>query len=286
MLDQQVLSPSIGETSLHINMHLLRTLLAAAGILAASHCVRAHELKLGMQTWTLRNLSFEQAVEFCAKHNIKYLQLIPNHIGLNGTPQEWQKKKELLEKHGLVAYTFGVAPSSLDKEQNRKLFECAKFFNMKLIVVEPNDFRILDNLEELAKEYDIKVVIHNHDLKSLYGNPNVVKNLIKYRDKRIGVCMDAGWIASGRLNPSKVFKDYDGRVYDIHLKDKDVTSGEHGDSWKDTFLGEGDARLPELLTTLHDADYDGVIAIETDNNLKDPTEHTLKAIEFVKKNTK
>jgi hypothetical protein len=29
-----------------------------------------------------------------------------------------------------------------------------------------------------------------------------------------------------------------------------------------------------------------VIAIETDNNLKDPTEHTLKAIEFVKKNTK
>ena len=247
---------------------------------------RAHELKLGMQTWTLRNLTFEQAVEFCAKHKIKYLQLIPNHIGLNDSKERWQKKKELIEKNGLVAYTFGVAPTSLDKEQNRKLFECAKFFGMKLIVVEPNDFRILDSLEELAKEYDIKVVIHNHDLKSLYGNPNVVKNLIKHRDKRMGVCMDAGWIASGRMDPSKVFKEYEGRVYDIHLKDKDVTSSERGDTWKDTFLGEGDAKLPELLTTLHDADYDGVIAIETDNNLKDPTEHTLKAIEFVKKNSK
>ena len=287
MLDQQVLSLSIGKISLHINMHFLRTFYATAALLVAlSASVNAHELKLGMQTWTLRNLSFEQSVEFCAKHNIKYLQLIPNHIGLEGSQQEWQKKKELLEKNGLVAYTFGVAPTSTDKEKNRKLFECAKFFGMKLIVVEPGDFKILDSLEELAKEYDIKVVIHNHDLKSMYGNPNVVKNLLKYRDKRLGVCMDAGWIASGRMNPSKVFKDYEGRVYDIHLKDKDVTSGENGDTWKDTFLGDGDAKLGELLTTLHDADYDGVIAIETDNNLKDPTEHTVKAIDFVKKNSK
>lgn len=269
-------------------MHLLRTYLATATLLVvlSAPIAQAHELKLGMQTWTLRNLTFEQSVEFCAKHNIKYLQLIPNHIGLDGLKDEWQKKKDLLAQHGVVAYTFGVAPTSLDKEKNRKLFECAKFFGMKLIVVEPNDFKILDTLEELAKEYDIKVVIHNHDLKSLYGNPNVVKNLIKHRDKRIGVCMDAGWIASGRMDPSKVFKDYEGRVYDIHLKDKKVTSSDKGDSYKDTFLGEGDANLPQLLTTLHDADYDGVIAIETDNNLKDPTEHTLKAIEFVKKNSK
>jgi sugar phosphate isomerase/epimerase len=262
--------------------------LATAALLAAllAPLAQAHELKLGMQTWTLRNLTFEQSVEFCAKHKIKYLQLIPNHIGLDASKDEWQKKKDFLDKHGVVAYTFGVAPSSLEKEKNRQLFECAKFFGMKLIVVEPNDFKILDSLEELAKEYDIKVVIHNHDLKSMYGNPNVVKNLIKHRDKRIGVCMDAGWIASGRLDPSKVFKDYEGRVYDIHLKDKKVTSSDKGDSYQDTFLGEGDAKLPELLTTLHDADWDGVIAIETDNNLKDPTEHTLKALEFVKKSSK
>src|SRR5687767_6481559 len=268
-------------------MHLLRTYFATAALLAAlfAPIAQAHELKLGMQTWTLRNLTFEQSVEFCAKHKIKYLQLIPNHIGLDASKDEWQKKKELLDKHGVVAYTFGVAPTSLEKEKNRKLFDCAKFFGMKLIVVEPNDFKILDSLEELAKEYDIKVVIHNHDLKSLYGNPNVLKNLIKHRDKRIGVCMDAGWIASGRLDPSKVFKDYEGRVYDIHLKDKKVTSSDKGDSYQDTFLGEGDAKLPQLLTTLHDADWDGVIAIETDNNLKDPTEHTLKALEFVKKNS-
>lgn len=270
-------------------MHFLRTsaLLAALFLSAGAQLrTQAHDLKLGMQTWTLRNLSFEQAVEFCAKHGIRYIQLIPDHLNLKGGKEEWQKKKDLLEKNGLVAYTFGVAGTSMNHEENKQLFECAKFMGMKMIVVEPPDFKIFDDLEQLAKEYDIRVLVHNHGITSLYGNPAVLKNIIKHRDKHIGVCMDAGWIASSRMDPSKVFKEYEGRVYDIHLKDKDVQSSDKGDRAQDTFLGEGDANLPKLLQTLDEAKWDGVLAIETDNNLKDPTEHTVKAIEFFKKNTK
>jgi inosose dehydratase len=153
-------------------------------------------------------------------------------------------------------------------------------------VVEPQDFKVLDDLEQLAKEYDIRVVIHNHGITSLYGNPAVVRNLIKHRDPRIGVCMDAGWIASARFDSAKVFKEYNGRVYDIHLKDKKVESTPKGDVARDTFLGEGNANLPGLLKTLREEKWDGVIAIETDNDLKDPTEHTLKAIEFVRQQSK
>jgi L-ribulose-5-phosphate 3-epimerase len=241
------------------------------------------DLKLGMQTWTLRNLNFEQAMEFCAKHHIKYVQLIPDHLNVNGTKEEWQKKKEVIEKNGLIAYTFGVVGTSLKHEENKKLFECAKFFGMKLIVVEPTDFKILDDLEQLAKEYDIRVAIHNHGLTSMYGNPLVVRTLLKHRDPRIGVCLDAGWIASGRMNPAGIFRDYQGRVFDIHLKDKKVTGGDKGDSSRDTFLGEGDAKLADLIKILQERKWDGVLAIETDNDLKDPTEHTEKAIEFFKK---
>jgi sugar phosphate isomerase/epimerase len=258
--------------------------LLAAAILAAS--ASAQDLKLGVQTWTLRNLSFDQVVDFCSKHKIKYVQLIPDHIGLSADKEVWQKKKDALEKAGLVPYTFGVAGTSLEKEQNRKLFECAKFFGMKLIIVEPGDFKIFDNLEELVKEYDIKVAIHNHGITSTYGNPATVRNLIKYRDQRIGVCMDAGWVASARFDPSKVFKEYNGRVFDIHLKDKKVNNTAKGDVATDTFLGEGDANLASLLKTLKEAKWGGVLAIETDNNLKDPTEHMTKAIDFFNSNAK
>jgi sugar phosphate isomerase/epimerase len=255
--------------------------LAVACFLATS--TSAADLKLGVQTWTLRNLSFDQVVEFCSKHNLKYVQLIPDHLGKS--KDDWQKKKDALDKAGLIPYTFGVANTSLNKEENRKLFELAKFFGMKLIVVEPGDFKIFDSLEELAKEYDIKVAIHNHGIHSRYGNPVVVQSVLAHRDERIGVCMDAGWIASSRLDPSKVFKEYKGRVFDIHLKDKKVNNTANGDVATDTFLGEGDAKLKELLKTCKEANYQGILAVETDKDLKDPTEHMTKAIEFFKTNS-
>jgi sugar phosphate isomerase/epimerase len=245
---------------------------------------RAEDLKFGVQTWTLRNLKFDQVVDFCAKHKIKYLELIPDHLGLNGSKEDWQKKKEAMEKAGLVPYTFGVAGTSLDKEKNRQLFECAKFFGMKLIVVEPSDFKIFDSLEELAKEYDIKVAVHNHGIYSMYGNPAVLRNVLTHRDPHIGVCLDAGWIASSRLDPAKTFKEYNGRVFDIHLKDKKVEPTPKGDKNTDVFLGEGDANLKALLKTCKEANYQGVFAVETDNNYKDPTEYMEKAIEFFNAN--
>ena len=256
--------------------------LAAALVTTPLHAEGDHGLKLGMQTWTLRNLSFEKAVDFCAEHQIKYMELIPNHLNPNGSRDEWQKKKAYMQEKGIIPYTFGVAGTSMKEEENRKLFECAKFFGMKLIVVEPGDFKILDQLADLAKEYDINVAIHNHGIKSMYGNPAVTKNLLKHLDKHIGVCMDAGWIASSRFDPSRVYKDFEGRVYDIHLKDKKVEGGPNGDKITDVYLGEGDANLKGLIKTLQAANWDGVLAIETDNDLKDPTEHTVKAIEFFK----
>lgn len=283
---QEAFDAIIRLTRLNSFMKLLKsisvaTALAAMVFVSATPVSAADEpLTIGMQTWTLRNLNFDQMVEFAVKHKIKYLELIPAHIDPKSSKEDLQKKKDIFEKKGLVPYTFGVAGTSLNKEENRKLFEFAKFMGMKLIVVEPSDFKIFDNLEELVKEYDIKIAIHNHGINSMYGNPLVVRALLKHRDSRIGVCLDTGWIASARFDPSKVFKEYEGRVYDIHLKDKKVNSTETGDVAVDTFIGDGNARLKEFFKTLKDARYTGVLAIETDNNLKDPTEHVTKALKF------
>lgn len=245
----------------------------------------AAEFKLGVQTYMLGRLDFDQMVEFAKKHELKQLQLFTRHLGPQSPPEEIAKRKQQLADAGLVAYTFGVANTSTNKEENRKLFEFAKTMGMKLIIVEPREFSILDNLEELVKEYDIKIAIHNHGLKSLYGNPAVVKSLLNGRDPRMGVCLDAGWVASGRFNSAHVFQDYQGRVFDIHLKDKKVSASENGDVSVDTFVGEGDAKLNQLLKVAADAGYDGVFALESDAGYSDPTEHITKAGEWFKQNT-
>lgn len=247
----------------------LRSLLAAAVVaataFASSSQAADYKPTVGIQTWTLRNLSFDQVVEFAKKHQIKQLQMIGNHINPMASKEETLKKKAILDAAGLSVYTFGVAGTSLNKEENRKLFEFAKLMGIKVIIVEPGDYKILDNLEELVKEYDIKIALHNHGVFSPYGNPAVVKNLIKYRDARIGVCLDVGWIASTRLDAAKVFRDYEGRVYDIHLKDKKVNNTEKGDVATDTEIGKGDVNYKGLFTELKKVNWPGVMAIETDS---------------------
>ncbi|MCC7377708.1 MAG: sugar phosphate isomerase/epimerase [Verrucomicrobiales bacterium] len=268
----------------------IKTLFSLAAALAVSFSARAADLsqQLGIQTWTLRNMKFEQVVEFATKHGIKNLQMIGNHMDPKAPLEETKRKKAVLDAAGLTVYTFGVAGTSLDKEDNRKLFEFAKFMGIKVIVVEPSDYKIFDNLEELVKEYDIKIAVHNHGIRSLYGNPAVVRALLKHRDPRIGVCMDAGWITSTGMDPTKVFKEYEGRVYDIHLKDKKVEKTQGDDVSFDTHIGKGLGKLENLLAELKKVNWPGVLAIETDSNdfARDPNEFVAGAKAFVEQNGK
>ncbi|MCW5560034.1 MAG: sugar phosphate isomerase/epimerase, partial [Verrucomicrobiae bacterium] len=208
---------------------------------------------------------------------------IGNHIDPNSPREEYLKKKAVLEANGLRAYTFGVAGTSLDTAQNRKLFEFAKDMGISLIIVEPGDFAILHQLETLAKEFDIRVAIHNHGIRSLYGNPLVVRTLLQHLDPHIGVCMDAGWIASTGLKPAAVFRDYKGRVFDIHLKDKKVEKTQGDDVATDTHIGQGQGEIKDLLAELKKADWNGVLAIETDSEIfaRNPQEFVSKAKAFV-----
>ncbi len=236
------------------------------------------DIQLGIQTWTLRQLNFDQVVEFAVKHGVKTLQLIPNHVDPYAPLAEIQRKKAILEKNGLKAYTFGVAGTSLDREKNRQLFVFAKEMGMKLIIVEPSDFKIFDNLEELAKEFDIRVAIHNHGIRSMYGNPAVVKNVIKHRDSRIGVCLDVGWITAAGFDAAKVFREYEGRVYDIHLKDKKVEPALGDTVSTDSHIGEGSANYKGLIAELKKSGWKGVMAVETDSQA-----FALNPAEFVDK---
>ena len=244
--------------------------------------------KVGLQTWTCRNMKFDEVVAFAEKHGIKHLQAIGSHINPTGSLEEAKQKKAILDAKGIHFYTFGVAGTSADKEQNRKLFVFAKAMGIKVIIVEPkNDKALWDGLEELVKEYDIKLGIHNHGKDSVYGTPEKIWSVMKSRDKRIGVCMDVGHITGAGFDAAKAFREYDGRVYDIHLKDKKTEKTADGKSViLDVMVGTGDANYKGLLAELKKAKWDGVLAIETDNGTfaKEPTAFVAGAIEYVKKN--
>jgi len=154
---------------------------------------------------------------------------------------------------------------------------------MKMIITEPAEKRQLDLLERLAVVYDTKVAVHNHTIESPFGNPVTVKMLLADRDPRIGVCLDAGWMTTTGLDVAEVYRDYGDRVFDIHLKDKLVHSGEADHDYTDVDIGTGDANLIGLFKAMKETGYSGRIAIETDQQLEDPTDFMKGAVAFVKK---
>ena len=186
--------------------------------------------ELGLQTWTCRNMNFDQVVDFAVKHQIKYLEFISAHFDPAGSREETLRKKAILDQHGLIAYSFGVTRPGMDKEKNRQLFEFAKLMGIHVIAVEPQNLAAWDNIEQLVKEYDIKVAIHNHNRDTTYGNPETVKKVLAGRDHRIGVCLDIGWVTAAGFDCAKVFHEYGDRVYDMHFKDKVVQVGADGKS--------------------------------------------------------
>jgi L-ribulose-5-phosphate 3-epimerase len=265
---------------------LTRAALLFATTLALHTGLRAADYipAVGIETWTLRNMNFDQMVEFCAQHHITNLAVIDKHMDPFGPVEETKRKKAILDKNGLRVYTFGVAKTSKDKEQNRKLFEFAKVIGARVIVVEPGDMAIWDNLEELVKEYDIKLAVHNHGITSTYGNPETVKKLLSARDPRIGVCLDVGHVTGAGFDAAKVFREYNGRVWDIHLKDKKIETADGKEVILDVEIGAGQANYKGLFEELKTAKWNGVLAIETDNNVfaTNPDKYVTGAVGFVK----
>ena len=247
---------------------LLRLFFLSAVVLSAlSPLVHAKQAgpQLGLQSWTCRNMTFDEVVAFADAHHIKYLQLIAKHIDPKGPREETLRKKAVLAQHGLVCYTFGVNGTSMDKEDNRKLFEFAKLMDIGMIVVEPKAMGEWDNLEQLVKEYDIKLAIHNHGTGTVYGDPATVKAVLAARDSRIGVCLDIGWVTAAGFDAAKVFKEYNGRVFDMHLKDKRVDKSGEKPVVLDVEIGTGQANYKDLFAAIKEAKWAGVMAIETDN---------------------
>jgi sugar phosphate isomerase/epimerase len=245
---------------------LLRLALLSVVLALSPFARAAGDVQLGLQTWTCNRMTFDQVVDFAVKHGVKQLQFIGGQFDPTAPREETLRKKAILEAQGLTCYTFGVNKTSLDKEENRKLFEFAKLIGAKLIVVEPQNPAEWDNLEQLVKEYDIKLAIHNHGKGTVYGDPATVRAILAQRDHRIGVCLDVGWITAAGFDAAEIFKGYGDRVFDIHFKDKKVEKGADGkDVILDVELGTGSANYAGLFAAIKQTGWSGVMAIETDS---------------------
>lgn len=229
--------------------------------------------QLGLQTWTCRNLSFEEMVDFASEHELKRIQLFSAHVDPAAPANINAAKLQVMRSRGLEPYAM-YAFMGRDDEEDRQMFALAQQFGLAFLVVEPRDQSKWPALLAAAKAHGIQLAVHNHGRETTYGDPATVHALLaQYPDLR--VCLDVGWVTAAGFDAAEVFRAYGDRVIDLHFKDKRIIVDDDGTRRvEDTLPGEGDVNFAGLFAAIRETGWSGTMVIETDSKefAQDPRE--------------
>ena len=237
-------------------------------------------IKLSLQCYTYRALTFFETVDHAAAMGIKYLEIYPGQKVKPGATETMNKnmsdatieecKKKMADAGGLKFVAYGVDGVPADEPGARKVFEWAKKMGIEVLVTEsmPNEVH-----DKLCTEFNIRYALHNHPQS---WPPDEVLKATKDRVKLIGSCSDTGHWMRRNLEPVEQFKKLEGRVEHSHFKDLNVFKTGHDLPWG---TGKGDAK--GSLTELKRQGYKGYLSIEYEvGSVAELDSNLPKCIEF------
>jgi hypothetical protein len=136
---------------------------------------------------------------------------------------------------------------------------------------------VMDVVEKLAKEYNIKVAIHNHPKPdNFYWNPDTVLAAVNGRSPLLGVCADVGHYVRSGLDPVATLKKMEGRLIALHFKDLNEKSPQaHDVPW-----GTGISNAKGMLAELKRQKFKGVFCIEYEYNWTNSSPEIAECVKF------
>jgi sugar phosphate isomerase/epimerase len=247
---------------------------AAAGVASlaplgrrAKAAAAAGSLNLGVQLYSLRGYKVDEALGHARDLGFKIVEFYSGMYPLDSDAAAIDAMKKKLAGLGLTISAHGVNRFTKDAAANRKIFEFAKAAGIRTLGADP-DPDSFASLDELVKEFDIRVAIHNHGPTHRYNKAIDVLQAVEKHDPRIGACADLGHYLRSGERPVEVIRLLKGRLYGIHLKD----FAEMQDKTKGVILGKGHINLPAVMAALVAADFpaDGALSIEYEESPQNP----------------
>lgn len=240
---------------------------AAASVPHLATAADEHDYKLGIQLYSLRGFDVGQALKHASDLGFQQVEFYGGMLPTNASMEQIKEIRTKVADLGMSISAHGVNRLTKDAAANRKIFEFAKSLGIPTITADP-DPDAFDNLDELVKEFDIRVAIHNHGPGHRYNKAVDVLNAIEGHDERIGACADLGhYIRSGQ-RATEVIRLLQGRLYGIHLKD----FAEMKKKTKGVILGKGHLDVEGVFLALKATGFpeNGAISLEYEENPKDP----------------
>jgi sugar phosphate isomerase/epimerase len=245
---------------------------AAAGASGVARAARAQAprdggVRLGVASYSLRRFPRDRAIAMVKALGTPYVNVKSFHAEYALPAAELAAARREFEAAGLRIVGGGTITFEQDTDADvRRYFEYARLLGLPVMVstCEP---AILPRVERFARQYDIRVAIHNHGPEDAhYPAPADVLKRVKGMDPRLGLCIDVGHTVRAGADVVQAIADAGPRLLDMHVKDlRDFKDRE-----SQVIVGEGAIPIADVFRQLRTMRYAGFVNLEYEIDADDP----------------
>ena len=235
-------------------------------------------IQLGVASYSFRKFDRAHVIDFMKQLKTPFLSVKDFHLPV-GTPDEIKKGSAEFAAGGVQLVSAGVIYFPLDEDADmRRKFEYCKLAGVPRIIAGPTK-QTLPRLERFAKEYDLKIAIHNHGPEDKeFPSPLDALNAVKDMDPRMGLCIDVGHTARAGTDIVEAIHKAGARLYDVHIKD--LTNPRDRESYVD--VGDGILPIPKIFEALIAVDYKGYVDLEHEIQADNPMPGMIKSFAYMR----
>jgi sugar phosphate isomerase/epimerase len=153
-------------------------------------------IKLGIATYTFRKFERPKVIEMIRQVRTPWISVknTPQQLATDSTSAQAREARQAFDAAGLKVTSIGNIDMTKANTADdlRPLFELAKNFGAPMMVCAPTQAN-LKLVEQMVKEYDIRIAIHNHGTEDRhFPSAQSVLEAVSGLDPRCGLCMDVG----------------------------------------------------------------------------------------------
>ena len=225
-------------------------------------------IRLGLASYTFRNFSRAQLIGSMKQLRVFALNTKDTKDHLPMDPA--QESAALADYAGAGIALHAAGTIYFDKNDDadiRGKFAYCKRAGLSVIVAGDPTPETLPRVEKFAKEYDMRIAIHNHGPEDkLWHSPLDVLQAVKNMDARMGCCIDVGHTVRAGTDVVEAIHAAGARLFNVHMKD--LTDFQKKDS--QVAVGEGRMPVKKIFEALVAIKYPGFVDLEYEIAADDP----------------
>jgi sugar phosphate isomerase/epimerase len=242
------------------------------------------DIKLGVATYSFREFQRDLCIKNVKQLNVEYVDIKEFHLPQTDPPPALAAGRKAFDRAGLKVIGGGnITLAEPDESGLRQHFEYAKTVGFPMMICAPRHEN-LPIIEKLAKEYNVKIAIHNHGPEDKnFPTAKSVLDAVKNMDSRMGLCIDIGHATRAGENVVEAIASAGPRLFEMHMKDlRDPAGQKDQPAFSQVPVGDGVLPIPAIFKQLKKQGYQGVCSLEYEIDADDPMPGMRKSFSYMR----